>query len=161
MFDLKATQSALNEFGIDAWLLYDFRGNNPLARNVLGIDAGAHTTRRFFYLVPASGEPRKLVHAIETGTLDHVPVGAITSCRWSWRPAFSSTCWGTVGRDGVFALNANPADLRGCRATSRPGSSGVEAIPRATLIARPGRCPGDDEDQWAMHLEADRRRVGL
>ena len=36
MFDLKAIQSALRELNYDAWLLYDFRGNNPLARRVLG-----------------------------------------------------------------------------------------------------------------------------
>ena len=73
MFDLAAVQSALREQGLDGWLLYDFRGSNPLARKVLGIADGAHTTRRYFYLIPASGEPKKLVHAIETGTLDHLP----------------------------------------------------------------------------------------
>src|SRR5436309_1156133 len=73
MFDLTAVQAALNEFGIDAWLLYDFRGTNVLARRVLDLEGQVPTTRRFFYLIPATGEPRKLVHRIERGALDHLP----------------------------------------------------------------------------------------
>ena len=36
MFDLIAVQRSLREFGLDGWLLYDFRGTNILARRVLG-----------------------------------------------------------------------------------------------------------------------------
>jgi hypothetical protein len=82
MFDLSAIQAALSEFGIDAWLLYDFRGSNPLARRVLNVADDAQTTRRYFYLIPASGEPKKLVHAIETGTLDHLPGKANVYLKW-------------------------------------------------------------------------------
>ena len=31
------------------------------------------TTRRWYYVIPAHGEPRKLVHAIESYNLDHLP----------------------------------------------------------------------------------------
>jgi Xaa-Pro aminopeptidase len=69
-------QRALKEEGLDGWLLYDFHGSNPIARRLTGLDAqGKMTTRRWYYLIPATGEPRKLVHAIESYNLDHLPGG--------------------------------------------------------------------------------------
>ena len=58
-------QNELAELDLDAWLLYDFRGINPIAQNVAGL-AEAHITRRWFCLIPKQGEPRWLVHKIET-----------------------------------------------------------------------------------------------
>src|SRR5438128_10672464 len=68
-------QAALRADGIDAWLLYDFRGLNPIAADVTGVGRqGGHlATRRWYYLVPAEGEPRGLVHAIERDALAHLP----------------------------------------------------------------------------------------
>lgn len=71
MFDLTAVQAALRDAGLDGWLLYDFRGQNILAQRVAGVMP--KLSRRWFYFVPASGEPRKLVHAIEPASLDHLP----------------------------------------------------------------------------------------
>jgi Xaa-Pro aminopeptidase len=67
-------QRALREEGLDGWLLYDFQGSNPIATRLSGL-AGARkmTTRRWFYLIPAIGEPRALVHAIERHNLDGLP----------------------------------------------------------------------------------------
>ena len=64
-------QRELAELDLDAWLLYDFRGINLIAQNVAGL-AGAHITRRWFCLIPASGEPRWLVHRIETSNFTDV-----------------------------------------------------------------------------------------
>lgn len=73
-FDLSAIQRALREDGLDGWLLYDFHGSNPIARRVAGLGgSGKLTTRRWYYLVPASGEPRALVHGIERHSLAHLP----------------------------------------------------------------------------------------
>lgn len=73
-FDVAAVQRSLEAEGLDGWLLYDFHGSNPIAARLLGTaEAGKMTTRRWFYLVPASGEPRGLVHAIERRTLDGLP----------------------------------------------------------------------------------------
>ena len=58
---------------LDGWLFYDFRGLDPIARNVLGLNPDKVGSRRWFYFVPASGEPAKLVHAIEPGMLDALP----------------------------------------------------------------------------------------
>src|SRR5262245_3570537 len=71
MFDLSAVQAAIREAGFDGWLLYDFRGLNILAQRVAGV--AEKLSRRWFYFVPATGEPKKLVHAIEPGSLDHLP----------------------------------------------------------------------------------------
>lgn len=72
-FDLHTVQAALARAGIDAWLFCYFNGNDPLALRILGLDAHAHYSRRWFYLVPARGEPVKLVHRIEAGVLDSLP----------------------------------------------------------------------------------------
>ena len=65
MFNLSAVQSAIQQLGFDGWLLYDFRSLNVLARRVVGLGNEAMLSRRWFYFIPAQGEPRKLVHRIE------------------------------------------------------------------------------------------------
>lgn len=82
MFNLSAVQAALSEFHFDGWLLCDFRGSNVLARRVLDLAERPLMSRRFFYFVPARGEPRKLVHRIETGALDHLPGSKAVYLRW-------------------------------------------------------------------------------
>lgn len=68
-------QSAIRAEGLDGWLLYDFRGLNAIAADLTAINRqGGHlATRRWYYLIPASGDPRKLVHAIERDSLSHLP----------------------------------------------------------------------------------------
>jgi len=70
---IAALQASIRDLGLDGWLLYDFRGQNPTALEAAGL-AGHMLTRRWFLLVPAEGEPVALVHAIERGSLPaHVP----------------------------------------------------------------------------------------
>jgi Xaa-Pro aminopeptidase len=73
--DIGAVQAALEADGIDGWLLYDFRGLNAIAAEITAVaKQGGHlATRRWFYLIPATGEPRGLVHAIERNSLAHLP----------------------------------------------------------------------------------------
>ncbi|MEP7029251.1 MAG: M24 family metallopeptidase [Candidatus Eisenbacteria bacterium] len=71
--NVPALQSALKERGIDAWLLYDFRHMNPIANRVAGIADDRHTTRRWFGLIPAEGEPRWLHSAIEAHVFEDLP----------------------------------------------------------------------------------------
>lgn len=72
--DVAAIQATLKTEGLDGWLFYDFHGSNPIAARIVGTaGSGKLATRRWFYLVPATGEPRGLVHAIERRTLDAVP----------------------------------------------------------------------------------------
>ena len=69
-----AVQRALQDEGLDGWLLYDFHGSNPIAYRIAGLaTSGRMSTRRWYYFLPAHGEPRGLVHAIERHNLDGLP----------------------------------------------------------------------------------------
>jgi Xaa-Pro dipeptidase len=70
--DLSAIQAALREDKLDGWLFYDHHNRDPLAYAIFGIPGG-HVTRRWYYFIPAVGEPKKLVHRIESGRLDALP----------------------------------------------------------------------------------------
>lgn len=82
MFDLPAVQKSLRDFGFDAWVLYDFRGSNLLARRILQIPDGAIASRRYCYVIPAEGTPHKIVHRIEGQMLSHLPGETVTYLRW-------------------------------------------------------------------------------
>src|SRR5437773_1567829 len=70
---LQAIQSALRDAGFDAWLFYDHHKRDPIAYRVLGLPESLMVTRRWYYCIPAQGEPAKLVHRIEAGHLDSLP----------------------------------------------------------------------------------------
>jgi Xaa-Pro aminopeptidase len=80
--NLAAIQSALRERNIDAWLFYDHHRRDPIAYRVLGLPTSLMVTRRWFYLIPAEGEPLKLVHKIEAGHLDTLPGPKQTYSGW-------------------------------------------------------------------------------
>lgn len=71
--DLARVQQALRDANLDGWLFYDHHVRDPLAYRILGLDPTMHVTRRWFYFIPATGEPRKLNHRIEAGKLDALP----------------------------------------------------------------------------------------
>jgi Xaa-Pro aminopeptidase len=79
---LDELQRAIREQGFDAWLFYDHHHRDPIAYRILGLSATAHVTRRWYYLVPAEGEPRKLVHRIESGRLDALPGSRAMYSSW-------------------------------------------------------------------------------
>ena len=70
---IRSIQSALKKQHIDGWLFYDFWKRNEFAQRILEFPRHIMNTRRFFYLIPAEGEPRKLVHSIERWNLDYLP----------------------------------------------------------------------------------------
>jgi Xaa-Pro aminopeptidase len=79
---IPALQEALREEKLDGWLLYDFHGQNPTALGALGL-AGHMLTRRWYYLVPARGEPQLLIHAIEMGSFpQEVPGRRLSYSSW-------------------------------------------------------------------------------
>jgi len=80
--DLSAIQAALRERNIDAWLFYDHHHRDPIAYRVLGLPGDLMVTRRWFYLIPAEGEPLKLVHKIEAGHLDSLPGSKLQYAGW-------------------------------------------------------------------------------
>ena len=82
MPDIKAIQAAMKAAKLDGWLFYDHHHRDPIAANVLGLDRNAMVTRRWFYFIPAAGEPRKLVHRIESGMLDSLPGSTLQYSGW-------------------------------------------------------------------------------
>ncbi len=80
--DLKAIQAALRAADLDGWLLCDFRNRDVLSYRVLGLDPAKPSTRRWYYFIPAKGQPRKLVSAVERQTLDAVPGSKTLYSSW-------------------------------------------------------------------------------
>src|ERR1041385_5761978 len=66
-------QAALRDAKLDGWLFYDFRHSDPLAYRILKLDEKMFGRRLWFYYVPASGEPVKIVQSIEQFKLDSLP----------------------------------------------------------------------------------------
>ncbi len=80
--NLSAIQSALRERNIDAWLFYDHHHRDAIAYRVLGLPQNLMVTRRWYYIIPAQGEPTKLVHRIEAGHLDALPGKKLQYSAW-------------------------------------------------------------------------------
>ncbi len=73
----------MRENGVDGWLFFDHHRRDQLAYQILGIPSNQMASRRWYYLIPANGEPRKLVHRIESGALDSLPGQKECYSRWS------------------------------------------------------------------------------
>ncbi|HVO97439.1 MAG TPA: M24 family metallopeptidase [Bryobacteraceae bacterium] len=71
--NLADIQAALREEGLDGWLFFDHHRRDPLAYRVLKFTPNSIVSRRWYYYVPAQGEPRGLVHKIEAQTLVDLP----------------------------------------------------------------------------------------
>jgi Xaa-Pro aminopeptidase len=80
-FEFPALQGALRDAGADAWLLYEFRGTNPIAVRVLGVEGLA--TRRLFVLLPRDGPPVAVAHRIELGPLAGFPGEVLPYASWN------------------------------------------------------------------------------
>jgi Xaa-Pro dipeptidase len=71
--NLEQIQSALREQQVDGWLFYDHHHRDPIAYRILGLSDTLHVSRRWYYFIPAEGQPRKLTHRIESGKLASLP----------------------------------------------------------------------------------------
>ena len=151
-----AMQQAVLEAGFDGWLLYDFRGGNPLARAVLGLEDQYHGSRRWFYLIPRSGEAIKIVHAIESDALDSLP-GTKIIYR-SWRELHQALATVLQGRRTIAMeyspLANNPYVSRVDAGTIElVRNQGVEIVSSGNLVQYfEARLTAD---QWKMHQQAD------
>src|SRR5436190_6015503 len=93
-------QKALQAAKLDGWLFYDFRGSDPLAPRILKLGEHASGSRRWFYYIPASGEPTKIVHSIERYKLDALPGKRVIYRGWQeQRSRFRETLTGSVNSD--------------------------------------------------------------
>jgi Xaa-Pro aminopeptidase len=90
--ELTQIQNAIREEGLDGWLFFDHHHHDPLAYRILGLQHAGLASRRWYYFIPASGEPRALVHAVEPRALDELPGAKRIYSAW------------TAQRDGLTAL---------------------------------------------------------
>ena len=105
MHRLPAIQSAIRAEGLDGWLLYDFKGLNPIALRVAGIPADRFISRRWACFIPAAGEPRWIAHAIEAGGLRDLAPDIATYVSWqSWRDGLAALLAGA----GRVAMEVSP-----------------------------------------------------
>ncbi|MEW4526961.1 M24 family metallopeptidase [Maioricimonas sp. JC845] len=154
-FDVSSIQQALREFDIDAWLLYDFRGCNSLARRVLEIDDDAIGSRRWLYRIPAEGEPHKLVHRIEASALDHLPGEKTVYLRWQ---EFEAGVAELVNGFARVAMEYSPRNSNPYVARVDAGTvelvrgEGADVVSSGDLVQL-FESVWDDE-QWAMHQAA-------
>lgn len=155
MLDLAAIQQELVAAKIDGWLFYDFRGSNVLARRILKIRDDAVTTRRYYYCVPAQGQPRKLVHAIESGTLDHLPGEKHIYSRWQDLDSGLQRLLAGMKRVALeySPRNAIPYISRVDAGTVEAiRALGVDVMSSGDLVQRFEATWSDE--QWQMHLAA-------
>ena len=103
---LARIQRALTEAGLDGWLIYDFRGLNPVAAAMLGIEGMA--TRRIFALIPATGMPTAITHAIEQGPWQRWPAAWRKEVYSSWRSLESYVA--ALVRGKRVAMEYSPGD---------------------------------------------------
>ena len=134
---LDEIQAALRSAGIDAWLFFDHHQRDPLAYHILGLPLTMHASRRWYYLVPASGEPVRLVHRIESGNLDAVPGEKRQYSRWSEQKAELQKLLGGLRRVAMqyspdcavpYVSMVDAGTLELVRAT------GVEVVTSADLV---------------------------
>ncbi len=155
MIDLAAVQTALRDQGVDGWLLYDFRQINILAARIAGTTE-EHRTRRWAYFIPATGEPKKLVHRIEPTALEHLP-GNDTTIYLRWQE-FEKGIESLVEGAKTVAMeyspkNGNPYISRVDGGTLElVRSFGVEVVSSGDLIQQFEATWSDE--QWALHQEA-------
>ena len=154
--DIEAVQAALRADRLDGWLLYDFHGSNAIARTLAGLDGrGQLTTRRWYYLVPAAGEPQALVHRIEQDTLAHLP-GRRTV--YAGREQLAAGLAGLAGGGRRLAMEYSPDGA--LPYVSRVDAGTIEAVRRlgATVVSS-GDLVQRFEAVWSDHALATHREA--
>ena len=155
--NLHEIQAALRDQHVDGWLFYDHHNRDPLAARILGLPENAHVTRRWYYFVPAKGEPRKLVHRIESGRLDSLPGSKAVYSSWQELESQLSTLLHGAKR---LAMQYSPRNAIMYVSMVDAGtvellrSMGKEIVSSADLVSHFEAVLTDE--QIASHFEAQR-----
>jgi Xaa-Pro dipeptidase len=136
--DLGAIRRAIADAGVDGWLLYDFRGINPIAARIAGISG--MVTRRYFCYIPRDGNPVAITHAIEQGPWKEWPSEWPKRVYSSWRDLESFLADAVKGKrvameyspgDAVPYLDRIPAGV-----VEMVRNAGAEVVTSADLVTR-------------------------
>ncbi len=98
-------QKALKDQNLDGWLLYDFHNRDLLAIKILGLDPSKFSSRRWYYYIPAEGEPTKLVSVVEKTVLDNLPGRKLTYLSWK---EMHRQIQAMLGKSKRIAMNYSP-----------------------------------------------------
>jgi Xaa-Pro dipeptidase len=155
---IAAIQTALQEVGVDAWLFADFRGSDPLAYRILKLSHVAMLSRRWYYCLPAAGEPRKLVHRIESHSLDPLPGRIWQYASW---PELHAQLKAVLADARRVAMQYSPQNAIPYISRVDAGtidlvrSFGVDVVSSGDLVQRFEAVWGPE--QWEAHRYAARR----
>ncbi len=162
MVEIARIQEELRRAGIDGWLFYDFHNRDAIAYHVLGMDFGKFTSRRWFYWVPAEGEPVRLVSKVESTKLDSLP--GEKRRYLSWRELHRSL-QEILGDARTVAMQFSPTANIPYVSTVDGGtvdlirSLGYEVVSSADLVQTFEAVL--DEEGYRSHVEAGRRVQGI
>lgn len=153
--DLQRIQTEIGRQSYNGWLFYDFRNRDKLAYDILGLEFHKFTTRRWFYFIPAQGEPTKIVSAVEAGKLDSLPGRKIVYRSW---PQLHMALKNTLTPGSRVALNYSPfgnipyVSVVDAGTYELVRSLGVEVVSAANLIQLFEALI--DEEGYQSHLRA-------
>lgn len=152
---LSEIQDALRQEGVDGWLFCDFRGSDPLASRILGLDPGQISTRRWYYWIPTEGKPAGIVSSVEPRRLDALPGEKRVFLSWQQLHAALAETLRDVKR---VAMQYSPGNAIPYVARVDAGTVelvrqlGVEVVSAADLVQRFEAVWS--ADQWRSHLRA-------
>src|SRR5215216_8072662 len=137
-------QAALRAAKLDGWLFYDFRHSDPLAYRILKLDENMHASRRWFYYLPASGEPVKIVQSIEQFKLDSLPGRKLIFRGWQELHARLKDVLGASGKESKRRIAMQYSPMNDIPYISHVDagtielvrSFGVEPVTSAELVQR-------------------------
>ncbi len=136
--DLKAIQAALKSAGFDGWLFYDFHNRDAIAARILNMNTHRFASRRWYYYIPAIGEPKKLVHKIEPWRCDHLPGEKFIYLPWQEQHAFLKQILGDAKKVAMqySPMNAIPyVSIVDGGTIELVRSFGIEVVSSANLVS--------------------------
>jgi Xaa-Pro dipeptidase len=153
-------QGALRDAKLDGWLFYDFRHSDLLAYRILKLDENTFASRRWFYYVPASGGPVKIVQSIEQFKLDSLPGRKVVFGGWQELHAQLREVLGAASEGSKTRVAMQYSPMNDIPYISRVDagtielirSFGVEPVTSAELVQRFEAV--FSPAQHAMHVEA-------